>query len=356
MAETNTTHNDNKSAVENIQDKIVEIASYVKGKFVGEAYLWPDWDAGKLGKPPTIVMPSAQEPNDVVEFNKVLSNLSKMANIDSADELRNQLKAISGMPINIKDLTGNEDANMPPIGTPIVGAEKKNVGNSPEMSFNPNVWGRYPIEDSATEYGIASPEQMMIHELGHYVEIQKIADKLKQANAQSNVPVSADKNDNIAYQHAVDEPHIIKDYENPAMASVDPNFKKRDPNRYSDAKILLENKNGYPDVTEQDRAALIHSMEMSGRDVPEQLNAPVTPKNSSSKVEENQGTNLIATNVILNLYLSQLTKDEGMTTSNLASLQRLTNDIVSANAENGTLPTIEVKEKSLQHDLGHELT
>lgn len=345
-----------KSAVENVQDQIAEIASSLKSRFVGNKYQWPDWDENKLGKPPLIVMPSAQVPSDVIEFNNTLSNISKMASVDSAEELRSQLKALSGVPINIKDLTGNADPNTPPIGTPLVSAQKKQIGNNPEISFNPNVWGRYPVEGSATEHGIASPEQMMIHELGHYIEIQKIADRLKQANAQSNVPVAADKNDNIAYHHAViDESHIIKDYENPAMVSVDPSFKKRDPNRYSDARILFENKDGYPDVAEQDRQALIHSMEMSRRDVPEQLNIPVAPKHSSANVEQKQDANLVATNVILNLYFSKLAK-EGITPTNLESLQRLTSNTTKSNAENGTLVAVEINEKLHQQNIGHELT
>lgn len=333
------------------QDLFSYITNNLKHKFIGEKYQWPDWNEAKLGKSPTIVMPSAQEPNDVSEFNNVLSNISKMASLRNADELRNQLKALSGMSINIKDLKGNQNPETPPIGTPLVGAKDKYVGNNAEISFNPNVWGKYPVKGSETEFGIASPEQMMIHELGHYAEIQKIADQLTQKNAKSNIPIGADESDNIAYKHAIDEYHVIKDYENPAMISVDPSFRKRNPNRYGDAKILLENKNGYPDVAEQDRKALIHSMKMSGRDVPEQLNTPDAPKNSSSKVERNQDTNLMASNAILNLYLSQHIK-EGITPSNLASLQRLTSNIVSTNAENSTLPTVEVNEKSPQQNRG----
>lgn len=72
-----------KSAVENVQDKIAEIASSLKSRFVDDKYQWSDWDENKLGKPPLIVMPSVQVPSDVIESNNTLNNISKMVNVNS---------------------------------------------------------------------------------------------------------------------------------------------------------------------------------------------------------------------------------------------------------------------------------
>jgi hypothetical protein len=93
-------------------------------------------------------MPAFQNADDVSEFSQVLSNLSKMADIESASALRDQLKTLSGKEINIIDLKGNQDESYAPIGTPLTGPKRNYPGNPPRLTFNPNVWGKYPVENS----------------------------------------------------------------------------------------------------------------------------------------------------------------------------------------------------------------
>lgn len=351
-----------KQQQSNTHDNMKDYSESIKA-FVGKDYSWPDWNEKLLGTPPMIVMPKFQTKDDVAEFNKVLSDISKMASVESANELRDQLKALNGKEINIKDLAGNADSKIGPLGGPVTGEmhgvgsglENDYAGHKPEISFNPRVWGTYPVDGSKNEYSIATPEQLLIHELGHYVEIQKIYDGLMLKNRASNVPVAADANDKKAYSQAINELHIVKDYENPAMASVDPNYKFRDADRYSDARILFANESGYPNVTEQERATLIHSMQVSGREIPNQLNIPITPDSPSSKVEKDKDVNYEATNAILNLKFYELAK-AGVTPSNLESLRQLTSNIIDNNAKNNTLQVVEVQEKAFVQTSGREFT
>lgn len=332
--------------LKNLQNNAHKLKDYA----MGQDYPWPGWDEKKLGKPPTIELPSLQEKADVAEFNKVLSNISKMASVEGADELRNQLTALSGVPINIKDLSGNLDQARAPLGTPRVGGESNFSGAKPEMSFNPHAWGRYPVEGSKGDHGIAPPEQMMIHELGHYAELYKVHQDylaISQKNTDPNVAVHASE---AGTTKALDERHIVADYENPAMASVDAGYKKRDAAAYTGGQILIADKKGYPAVDEQDRPTLIHAMKASGRAVPAELEGPhsrldaipgAVPNAREDKTLSQAVTNEIASKAALEQHFAQLAKD-GRSPDEIAALRRLTHETIAEHAAKGTLPAVTV--------------
>ncbi|MGB7815548.1 MAG: hypothetical protein WBL28_04270 [Methylotenera sp.] len=364
MAEENKTSGESYqpgSQFTGLGDLLTHIGGNLKRSFLGEQYAWPDWDEKALGKPPMIDMPSHQGLGDIAEFNKILSNVSKMASTAGADELRNQLKALSGVSINIKDLEGNQNPETPPIGTPMVGERKslgsagltEYTGTAPEMSFNPHVWGKYPVEGGRGEHGIATPEQMLIHELGHYAAIQKIYNDFLEKNSHSNTPIQTGPEEKNAYNYAINESHIVKDIENPAMLSVDPEYKKRDAARYSEGEILHAGKNGYPEVSEQDRASLIHVMKISGRPVPAELATPQPNKEKNADITkpasmldqhsvENLKVNAMASEAVLARHSEEFAK-EGATPSQLLGLKARVDEIIAINQANGTLKPVEIK-------------
>lgn len=327
--------NEHKSQSDSIGNNL----SHKFNALVGKDYVWPGWNESRLGNAPKISIPALQSAESIAELNNILSNISKMANADENGKLNEQLKNLSGHSINIKDLNGNLDNSRGPIGVAYVRAKDGYVGNDPEVSFNPKAWGKYPVEGDSTKYGIASPEQMMIHELGHYIEIQNVANKLKSANEKSNIPVLAGAAEVKAYEHALDEQYIVNNYENPVMMSLDPSFEKRDANRYSDAVILFANKNGYPDIAETERATLMHAMKISQRELPREFNLSNQSKSSGNDQNNTSYINALAASKALDLHFQHLAEN-GISASNISALKTLTSNITERNVSNETLPDI----------------
>lgn len=365
VAEDNISKNDSNQPRRDFMgfgDLLTHIGGNLKKSFIGENhadYQWPNWDDNKLGKPPTIVMPSVKEQGDIAEFDKVLSNISKMASVESAAELRNQLKTLSGVPINIKDLAGNADKDVAPIGTPVTNTQGGQPGTEPWTSFNPRVWGKYPVEGDKGNHGIASPEQMFIHDvLGHYAELYKSHQNYLITDKKNNNPMVAFDAAKPEYQAAMNEPHIVNDHENAAMSSVDPNFKRRDAARYSEGEILHAGKNGYPEVLEQDRNALIQAIKISGRPIPAELQVPRPESKASEPLkdtsmrdngqDQNQTLNAVISKEVLEKKFAEFAK-EGASITQLADLKRHTDAIIATNEENGTLPLVKLKSNIVEH-------
>lgn len=218
-------------------------------------YSWPDWNK-KLGSPPQIVIQGKVSETYLDELNYILSNISEMSHKQSADALRAQLSALSGMPIHMHPASSDESSDWKPRTE----APKK-FDQSPYIHYSPHVWGRYPVKGSQeieaasfklpdisktgmdllrsvrepakySEYGIAPPEQILLHELGHYVHFHQAHQLFIKSHDANQNPLNPDPN---TYYHQAmrlikkgdDEAYIIEHYENPAMQSVTPDYKKK---------------------------------------------------------------------------------------------------------------------------------
>lgn len=253
-------------------------------------YLWPDWNK-ELGDPPQLVIQGEVSEAYLVAINHVLSNISEMSRKQNADALKAQLTALSAISINIHPASSEESADWKPRTE----APKK-FDQPPYIHYSPHVWGRYPVKDAQeleassfklpdfsktgmdlfrsarepalySEYGIAPPEQILLHELGHYVHFDQAHQLFIKSHDANQNPFNPDPN---TYYHQAmrlikkgsDESYIIDHYENPAMKSVTSDFKERDAEHHSDAISMLEGKNGMPAVKDAERQALENALKL----------------------------------------------------------------------------------------------
>ncbi len=181
---------------------------------------------------------------------------------------------------------------------------------------------------------------MLIHELGHYSEMQITYENVLQNYSRQYIATTA----TAAFKSSIDEKHIINDVENPVMSSIDPSFKKRDASRYTEGMILYENKQGYPAVSEAEKANLIQAMKASGREVPADLalspQSQLDIKPVENQVNEGQQVSATVSAAIIEKQYDQLVK-EGVSEAVVNSLRKQTNETIAANLANETLPTFE---------------
>lgn len=228
---------------------------------------WPDWNE-KLGKAPIILVSYNADKTYLNQLNEILTRISGLTHIESATALRAQLKALGSMPINIE----------PSLGLPQT--EANAMQHAPILKFDPNAWGRYPIEGamvlpkshaekrdaplkySNTNYAISAPEQLLINALGHY-EMHYKAYQYSQLITNTgdlNYTNQVGKFSALATTPA----HIVKRYENPSMLSVFSDFKLRDSARTQEQEWLPAGNDGLPKVHESEKNALDFALKVRG--------------------------------------------------------------------------------------------
>lgn len=236
---------------------------------------FPGWDDA-WGVSPRIVI-RTDDQDYAVALLRELGYLSAAAQRSEADALRCQLKQLSGVTISFVPAGENE-------ARPAV--DSRHFGLMPPyIEFNPYLWERYPAEGSEqlseggwhwrgfvipplekldaaySSYGIASPEQLLLRELGQYAEFYRAYRKFSEAGLRFSDEdlVKEAKAINLV---ASNETDAILRYEDTPMLSVTPRYIAHSIEDASDIKHLLAQKNGSPDVPESQRNALNVALHM----------------------------------------------------------------------------------------------
>lgn len=251
-------------------------------------YLWPGWDKS-LGAPPVIAIEGQPDKAYLDAFKQVLTNIADLSHAKDADALRKQLRELSGVPINIHAAQGEAIKDREPNTTPPKGPDQP-----PFIHYSPDLWGRYPVKGSQeteaahwslpdldkplsewrasmrhsakySEYGISPPEQLFLHELGHYVHFHHAHQLFVKSHAENQNPMNPGSYFHQALeiiQQGRDESYITNIYENPSMKSVNPEFRERGDLHYKGGSSFLEGKGGVPAVGEEDRKALQNALKV----------------------------------------------------------------------------------------------
>ncbi len=248
---------------------------------------WPNWDA-HLGTAPGIihgVQPGESQPSYDERLTQILSNISEAARKPQAIALREQLKELSGMQIDIRP--GDENETMASKWIHIRGQAQMIV--NPNIRFNPDLWQRYATEGAVMlsephfekrsltdkngalqvpvtyapatfdRYGIASPEQLLLHELASYAYYEKayrqeIAARTPGMDSQMTSELLDEAR--VLKQMGNDMHLIVDGIENPSMASVIPGYTPRSAKYLEHSINLKPGPEGIPEVHPEEAEAL----------------------------------------------------------------------------------------------------
>ena len=224
----------------------------------------------------------------------MLSNIAIAAQKESAMEMRELLKDLAGSSIEFRHSESNETVASRMIridhGHTMLGM--------PYIRFNPDLWHRYPLEGATQtsepylearapfsrdgvlqmpitekpatfdQYGIASPEQNLIHELGRYA--MQLQSYQKKEQAASEQPLSAQERKSLVLEAVKlealgnDHGYITRTFENPAMQSAVDGYQPRSAPHYDAFIPLPGEQQAPPEVPESERKALDNALKLHG--------------------------------------------------------------------------------------------